>query len=62
MLSAETAMLCGLTLFVAEGFALAAFPVQFQRWIAEADPRLLQVVGCLETLAAIALGAMIAAG
>jgi hypothetical protein len=48
-------MLLGLGLFLLEGFTLAVFPAQFQRLLAEADPRALQVAGLLETLLALGL-------
>lgn len=45
----------GLTLFAAEGFALSVFPRQFQEFLADADPRVLQVAGLIETVVAAGL-------
>ncbi|HEX3871366.1 MAG TPA: hypothetical protein VHV77_13065 [Pirellulales bacterium] len=44
-----------LTLFLTEGFVLSVFPAQFQQFLTEADPRLLQVLGVAETLLAAGL-------
>ncbi len=52
---AEWMTACALVLFVLEGFALAVFPRQFQELIVEADPRLLQAAGLLETMVAVGL-------
>lgn len=54
--------LTALTLFLAEGFALTVFPRQFQEFLAEADPRSLQLVGLFETAIAAALIAGILLG
>jgi hypothetical protein len=53
---------CALTLFLAEGFALSVFPRQSQQLFTEADPRMLQVAGLVETLLAAGLMAGILAG
>ncbi len=55
-------MLIALMLFLAEGFALAIFPRQFQQFLIEADPRSLQLAGLVETVLAVALMAGIVAG
>ncbi len=47
--------LIALTLFLAEGFTLSMYPAQFQRFLTESDPRLLQVIGVAETLLAAGL-------
>lgn len=44
-----------LTLFLAEGFALSVFPVQFKEFLQEIEPRMLQLVGLVETLVAAGL-------
>jgi hypothetical protein len=44
-----------LSLFLAEGFALSVFPVQFKEFLQEAEPRMLQVAGLVETLVAAGL-------
>lgn len=48
-------MVAGLTLFLAEGFALSVFPEQFKALLAELEPRALQAAGLTETLVAIVL-------
>lgn len=45
----------GLTLFLAEGFALSVFPQQFKEYVAELDTRVLQIAGLLETALATGL-------
>jgi hypothetical protein len=45
----------GLTLFLAEGFTLSVFPRQFKEFLTEADPRVLQIAGLMETTVAAAL-------
>lgn len=48
-----------LTLLLAEGFALVAFPDDFRRLVAELDPRVVQAFGVFEAaLGAAALAAM----
>lgn len=48
-------MALALTLFVAEGFTLSVFPRQFQDWMRDSDPRVLQIVGLVETTVAVGL-------
>jgi hypothetical protein len=45
----------GLSLFLAEGFALSVFPRQFKQMLVEAEPGILQIAGLLETTIAAAL-------
>ena len=47
--------LVALTIFLAEGFTLSMFPVQFKEFLVEADPRLLQAAGLAETVLAAGL-------
>lgn len=49
-----------LTIFLAEGFTLSVFPVQFKELLTELDPRALQAVGLVETIVAMGLIAGIA--
>jgi hypothetical protein len=42
-------------LFLLEGAALALFPARVQAWLAEADPRSLQLAGLIETIVAFGL-------
>jgi hypothetical protein len=44
-----------LTLFLAEGFALSVFPLQFKEFLTQADPRALQALGLIETIVAVGL-------
>lgn len=48
-------MLAALALFLAEGFALSVFPVQFRDLISQLEPRTLQAAGLMETVLAAAL-------
>lgn len=48
-------MLVALGLFLAEGFALSVFPVQFRDLVSQLEPRALQAAGLLETVVAAAL-------
>ncbi|HUY35200.1 MAG TPA: hypothetical protein VMV69_20815 [Pirellulales bacterium] len=52
----------GLTLFLVEGFTLSVFPRQFKEFLAEADPRVLQIAGLFETTVAAGLMAGIVLG
>jgi hypothetical protein len=51
-----------LTLFLAEGFALSVFPLQFKQFLTQADPRTLQALGLIETIVAVGLIAGILVG
>lgn len=44
-----------LTLFLAEGFTLSVFPVQFREFLLEMEPRMLQAAGLAETVIAACL-------
>ncbi|HEY1602300.1 MAG TPA: hypothetical protein VGG64_22050 [Pirellulales bacterium] len=54
--------LIALTLFLVEGFTLSVFPTQFKEFLAQADPRALQAMGLIETVAAVSLIAGILVG
>lgn len=51
-----------LSLFLAEGFALVVFPVEFKELLTEADPRMLQMAGLAETVLVAGLMAMLLLG
>lgn len=55
-------MVGALSLFLAEGFALSVFPAQCRAFLLEADPRMLQWAGLLETVVAMGLMAGILLG
>lgn len=55
-------MIAALTVFLAEGFALSVFPVQFRDQVAQLDPKWLQLAGLLETVVAAGLMAGILLG
>jgi hypothetical protein len=59
--TAHTVTVLALTLFLFEGFTLSVFPTQLQNLLAEADPRMLQVAGLLETVVAAGLLAVLMA-
>ncbi|MDZ4782857.1 MAG: hypothetical protein SGJ19_21625 [Planctomycetia bacterium] len=48
-------MVLALALFLAEGFALSVFPVQFRELVSQLDARTLQAAGLMETVLAAAL-------
>ncbi len=48
-------MVLALALFLAEGFALSVFPVQFRDLVSQLDARTLQTAGLMETVLAAAL-------
>lgn len=48
-------MVLALALFLAEGFALSVFPVQFRDLVSQLDARTLQAAGLMETVLAAAL-------
>lgn len=48
-------MIAALCLFLAEGFALSVFPVQFRELVSQLEPRSLQAAGLIETVVAAAL-------
>jgi len=48
-------MLVALGLFLAEGFTLSVFPVQFRDLVSQLEPRMLQAAGLMETVVAAAL-------
>jgi uncharacterized protein YjeT (DUF2065 family) len=54
--------LIALTLFLVEGFTLSVFPTQFKEFLAQVDPRALQAMGLIETVAAVSLIAGILVG
>lgn len=55
-------MLIALTLFLVEGFVLAVFPAQFKEFMSEANPRLLQWTGLVETVLVLGVMAAIVLG
>ena len=48
-------MIAALCLFLAEGFALSVYPVQFRELVSRLEPRTLQAAGLMETVIAAAL-------
>lgn len=44
-----------LSMFLAEGFALAVFPTEMRALLTQSDPKLLQAAGLIESIVAVAL-------